>query len=214
MKNKGVTAPLFYEEELYCRGVLHVGGIDEAGRGPLAGPVTACAVILPQGLLIPGVNDSKALSEKRRNALSHIIKESALYIGYGWASAEYIDKFRIIKSINHVMETAIRNLKQPPDALLIDGPKGLWQPAGVPSTFIIRGDSLSHSIAAASILAKVARDAYMLKMHEKYPMYGFNQHKGYGTKKHFENIKKYGPCPIHRKSYLKKYLHREGIYDG
>jgi ribonuclease HII len=212
LKTRGITAPLFYEEELYCQGALYVGGIDEAGRGPLAGPVTACAVILPQGLLIPGVNDSKALSEKRRQTLSHIIKKSALYIGYGWASAEYIDKFRIVKAVNHVMETAISNLKQPPDALLIDGPKGLWQPVGAPATFIIRGDSLSHSIASASIMAKVARDAYMLKMHEKYPMYGFNQHKGYGTKKHFENIKKYGLCPIHRKSYLRKYLHREGGY--
>jgi len=195
------TASLDYEKILYNQGFARVGGIDEVGRGPLAGPVAACAVILPQGLVIPGVNDSKKLTSKRREVLAHIIKEAAIDYAIGWADARLIDEINILQATYIAMSQALEKLTILPDALLIDGIQGKWLPS-VPCTFIKNGDSASHSIAAASIIAKVARDAVMLEWHEKYPCYGFDTHKGYGTVKHREAIRIHGPCSLHRRSFL------------
>ena len=202
------TASLEYEKKLYNKGFTRVGGLDEAGRGPLAGPVAACVVILPMGLQIPGVNDSKALSPKKRAALSFAIKEIALDYALGWADETLIDEINILQATYVAMSRALENLRLPPETLLIDGLQGKWLP-GLPSIFIKNGDSVSHSIAAASIIAKTARDEIMLKWHEKYPQYGFDTHKGYGTAKHVEAIRKYGPCPLHRRSFLRKIARAE-----
>ena len=197
------TASLDYENDLYKNGYKLIAGIDEVGRGPLAGPVVACAVIMPLGMQISGVYDSKSISEKKRLALAEIIKESAIAWAIGWADEQLIDEINILQATYVAMAHALDNLKIMPDALLIDGLKGTWIPK-IPSQFIKSGDSASHSIAAASILAKVARDSYMQKWHEKYPAYGFNANKGYGTAKHIEAIKNIGVCPLHRRSFLKK----------
>ena len=205
MKNTTKTASLNYEEQLYAQGFVQIGGIDEAGRGPLAGPVAACVVIMPKGIMIPGVNDSKKLSSKRREELAHIIKETAVTYALGWADAALIDEINILQATYAAMSRALENLKMKPDALLIDGLQGKWLPdPDIPCIFLKGGDSASHSIAAASIVAKVARDAYMLDWHEKYPYYGFDTHKGYGTAKHVEAIRIHGVCPLHRHSFLKK----------
>lgn len=182
-----------------------VGGVDEVGRGPLAGPVVACAVILPQGLIIEGVDDSKKLSPKKREELANIIKEKAVGYATGWADAALIDEINILQATYIAMARALEGLATKPDALLIDGLKGKWIPS-VPCEFIKGGDRVSHSIAAASIVAKVERDAFMLQWHEKYPHYGFDTHKGYGTAKHKAAIYEYGLCPLHRRSFLKKVL--------
>jgi len=198
------TAALEYEEKLYAEGFTRICGIDEVGRGPLAGPVTACAVILPPGFEpICGVYDSKALSAAKREELAQIIKSKATDYALGWIEPAQIDDINILQATYAAMSQALEKLKNPPDALLIDGLQGKWRP-DIPATFIKGGDRASHSIAAASIIAKVARDALMLEWHEKYPYYGFDTNKGYGTAKHIAAIREYGICPLHRQSFVKK----------
>jgi len=196
------TAGLEYENKFYEQGYHLIAGIDEVGRGPLAGPVVACAVIIPQGLQLPGVYDSKVVSEKNRIALAENIKNVAVSWSLGWVDQDLIDEINILQATYAAMSKAVEGLNTQPQALLIDGIAGKLQTA-IPCDFVKKGDSLSHSIAAASILAKVARDAYMLECHEQYPEYGFDTHKGYGTKKHIEALRKYGACPLHRRTFLK-----------
>lgn len=177
-------------------------GVDEAGRGPLAGPVCAAAVILPKGLVIPGLNDSKKLSDKRRRELFPIIQQEAVSFGIAFASQEEIDEINILQATFLAMRRAMEQLNPQPEFALIDGNRET--DFGVPCKTVIRGDSLSANIAAASVLAKVTRDNWMMEAAEKYPGYGFEIHKGYGTKAHYAALEKLGPCPIHRRSFLKK----------
>ena len=178
-------------------------GVDEAGRGPLAGPVCAAAVILPKGLVIPGLNDSKKLSDKRRRELFPIIQQEAVSFGIAFASQEEIDEINILQATFLAMRRAIDQLDPKPDFALIDGNRET--DFGVPCKTVIKGDSLSANIAAASVLAKVTRDNWMIEAAEKYPGYGFEIHKGYGTKAHYAALTEFGPCPIHRKTFLKKF---------
>lgn len=177
-------------------------GVDEAGRGPLAGPVCAAAVILPKGLVIPGLNDSKKLSDKRRRELFPIIQQEAVSFGIAFASQEEIDEINILQATFLAMRRAMEQLNPQPEFALIDGNRET--DFGVPCRTVIKGDSLSANIAAASVLAKVTRDNWMMEVAEKYPGYGFEIHKGYGTKAHYAALEKLGPCPIHRRSFLKK----------
>ena len=195
---------LLYENEAYKNGYNCVCGVDEAGRGPLAGPVFAAAVVLPKDFIIEGVNDSKKLTEKKREELFEIIKEKSLAYSIASASEAEIDEVNILNATFLAMQRAIENLKIKPDFALIDGNR--LPKLEIDSRSVIKGDSLSESIAAASILAKVERDRYMLKMSKIYPEYFFEKHKGYGTKLHIETLRKYGPSKIHRKSFLKKIL--------
>lgn len=190
------------EKELYAQGCTLLCGVDEAGRGPLAGPVCAAAVILPVGLELPGLNDSKKLSEKQREALFMPIKAAAKAYGIAFATVEEIEKLNILNATFLAMNRAIAQLLPQPELALIDGNRSTG--ITLPSRCIVKGDSRCADIAAASVLAKVSRDHYMLEMAEEYPEYGFERHKGYGTKLHYEAIRKYGPCPIHRPSFLKK----------
>lgn len=190
------------EQKLYDSGVTLLCGADEAGRGPLAGPVYAAAVILPRGLEIPGLNDSKKLSEKRREALFDQICEQAISFGIARAEVEEIEEINILNAALLAMNRAITMLNPQPTLALIDGNKNTG--ISVPSRCVIKGDATCADIAAASILAKVSRDRYMLEMAERYPEYAFEQHKGYGTKLHYERLRKYGPSPIHRPSFLRK----------
>ncbi len=193
------------EKEAIKNGFKLVCGVDEAGRGPLAGPVCAAAVILPLDAEIEGLNDSKKLSEKKREALFDIIKEKAISYSVAFASVEEIEEFNILEATYLAMNRAIDGLEIKPDFALIDGnrmPKGI----SVPAFTVIKGDALSCSIAAASILAKVTRDRLLLEYDKEYPEYNFKKHKGYGTKEHTEAILKYGPSPIHRLSFLKNIL--------
>ena len=191
------------ENSLCAEGYKMICGVDEAGRGPLAGPVCAAAVILPKGLELPGLNDSKKLTDKKRRELFPIIKEQAVAYGIGLASHEEIDEINILQATYLAMERAIAQLEGKADFALIDGNRA--KDFGLPVRTVVKGDSLSASIAAASVLAKVTRDDVMLEMAEKYPEYGFEVHKGYGTKAHYEALHKYGHCPIHRMSFLKKF---------
>lgn len=191
------------EDGFFAKGIKILCGIDEAGRGPLAGPVYAAAVILPEHAVIPGLNDSKKLSDKRRRELAPVIKEMAISYGIGFASHEEIDEINILQATFLAMERAISQLTVRPDLALIDGNRE--KDFGVPVQTVVHGDSLSASIAAASVLAKVARDDFMLEMADKYPDYGFDVHKGYGTKAHYQALDTYGPCEIHRMTFLKKY---------
>lgn len=177
-------------------------GVDEAGRGPLAGPVCAAAVILPKGLVIPGLNDSKKLSDKRRRELFPIIQQEAVSFGIAFAGQEEIDEINILQATFLAMRRAMEQLNPQPEFALIDGNRET--DFGVPCKTVIKGDSLSANIAAASVLAKVTRDNWMMEAAEKYPGYGFEIHKGYGTKAHYAALEKLGPCPIHRRSFLKK----------
>lgn len=197
---------LLYENEQYQQGFKVVCGIDEAGRGPLAGPVYAAAVILKKGQTIEGVNDSKKLSEKKREALYNKIIDECLAYAIGVADEKEIDEINILQATFLAMKRAVDGLSVKPDCALVDGNQ--IPPLDCSVTTVIKGDSKSESIAAASILAKVARDRYMLKMAQKYPQYCFEKHKGYGTKLHYEMIEKYGICDIHRKSFLKKVLNK------
>ena len=183
-------------------GLVFLAGVDEAGRGPLAGPVCAAACLLPRGLEIPGLDDSKKLSPKKRDELYDVIIISALTYGIAFASVEEIESLNILNATFLAMNRAIARLDPQPDLVLIDGNRN----SGIqfPSRCIVKGDSLCADIAAASILAKVTRDRYMLTMAEQYPQYGFEKHKGYGTALHYEALRAYGPCPIHRMSFLKK----------
>lgn len=190
------------EKEYFGQGIQMICGVDEAGRGPLAGPVCAAAVILPAELDIPGLDDSKKLSDKRRRDLFPIIKEQAVAYGIGFADHTEIDNINILQATYLAMERAIAQLQIVPELALIDGNR--TKDFGIPVKTVIHGDSLSASIAAASILAKVTRDDLMLEYAKKYPAYRFEIHKGYGTKAHYEAIAANGICPIHRKSFLKK----------
>ena len=190
------------EDELYAQGYHVICGVDEAGRGPLAGPVCAAACILPRDLEIEGLNDSKKLTEKKRDALYDVIIEKALDYGIAFATVEEIEELNILGATYLAMNRAIAQLKTVPDLALIDGNRN--KEIQVPSQTVVKGDAKCADIAAASILAKVTRDRYMILQDELFPEYGFKQHKGYGTKAHYEAIRTYGITPIHRPSFLKK----------
>ena len=191
------------EDALYEQGIRNICGVDEAGRGPLAGPVCAAAVILPEHLELPGLNDSKKLTDKRRRELFPIIKEQAVAYGIGFASEQEIDELNILQATFLAMQRAIDQLEGKAEFALIDGNRE--KDFGLPVMTVVKGDSRSANIAAASILAKVPRDDLMLEMAEKYPEYAFEIHKGYGTKKHYEALTEHGMCPIHRKTFLRKF---------
>lgn len=184
-------------------GLHPICGVDEAGRGPLAGPVCAAAVILPEHLQIPGLTDSKKLTDKKRRELFPIIQEQAIAYGIGLASESEIDEINILQATFLAMGRALEQLSVRPALALIDGNRET--DFGLPVKTVVKGDSLSANIAAASILAKVTRDNLMLELAQQYPEYGFDIHKGYGTKAHYEALRTYGPCPIHRRSFLKKF---------
>lgn len=195
---------LEYENIAYADGYEIVCGVDEAGRGPLAGPVYAAAVILPKGHIIEGVNDSKKLSEKKRDELfDKVIDECAAY-SVGIATEQEIDEINILQATFLAMRRAVEGLNVKPDIALIDGNK--TPSLAIAQRAIVKGDGKSANIAAASIIAKVSRDRYMLEMAAKYPEYQFEKHKGYGTKLHYEMLEKYGVSPIHRKTFLKKFF--------
>lgn len=190
------------ENQVFAQGIRLVCGVDEAGRGPLAGPVCAAAVILPPNIDIPGLNDSKKLSDKKRRELFPIIKEKAIAYGIAFADHTEIDAINILQATFLAMERAISQLPVKPELALIDGNRA--KDFGLPVKTVVHGDSLSASIAAASILAKVTRDNWMERIAKEYPEYRFDVHKGYGTKAHYEALDQFGPCAIHRMSFLKK----------
>lgn len=191
------------EDSCYGQGMLVICGVDEAGRGPLAGPVYAAAVILPEYLEIPGLTDSKKLSDKKRRELFPIIQEQAIAYGIGFASEQEIDEVNILQATFLAMGRALEQLKVRPELALIDGNRST--DFGLPVKTVVKGDSLSANIAAASVLAKVSRDDRMLELAQQYPQYGFEIHKGYGTKAHYAALREFGPCPVHRRSFLKKF---------
>ena len=190
------------ENEIYGEGYSLLCGVDEAGRGPLAGPVCAAAVILPRGLVLAGLDDSKKLTEKKREALFDPIREAAISYGVAFASVEEIETLNILNATFLAMNRAIEQLSPAPELALIDGNRN----TGIHfnSRCVVKGDAKCADIAAASVLAKVTRDRYMLEMAEKYPEYRFEQHKGYGTALHYVALREHGPSPIHRMSFLKK----------
>ena len=196
------------EREFFAQGISLVCGVDEAGRGPLAGPVCAAAVILPKEIEIPGLNDSKKLSDKKRSELYPIIKEKAIAYGIAFADHKEIDEINILQATYLAMERAIAQLAVKPEQLLIDGNRA--KDFGLPTKTVVHGDSLSASIAAASVLAKVTRDDYMDEMAKVYPQYGFEIHKAYGTKAHYAALREHGASPIHRMTFLKKFYAQEG----
>lgn len=189
---------LEYESDLYNEGINLICGVDEVGRGPLLGPVVASAVILPKGYIHEGIKDSKKLTSKKREELYDVIIENAISIGVGIVYESVIDEINIYEATKIAMKEAIENLNVKPEHVLIDAMK---LDLDIPSTSIIKGDALSESIAAASIIAKVTRDRMIDELDKEYPMYDLKNNKGYGTKKHLEALKKYGPCKYHRKSY-------------
>ena len=192
------------EDSLYSEGYEYICGIDEAGRGPLCGPVVAAAVILPKDKYIEGVNDSKKLSPKKREKLYDDIKKEAISVGIGIVDVDIIEEINILNATKLAMIKAVKDLKIKPDYLLIDGNQLI--DIDIEKQTVVSGDAKSESIAAASIIAKVTRDRIMRQWDEVYPQYGFAKHKGYGTKMHIEAIKKYGLTPIHRKSFCKKFV--------
>ncbi|SHE58899.1 RNase HII [Thermoanaerobacter uzonensis DSM 18761] len=194
----------YYENQLYQLNLNFIAGVDEAGRGPLVGPVVAACVILPKEVFIPEINDSKKLSEKKRKVLSEVIKKVAISYAIGIVDCEEIDKINILNATYKAMQIAISKIQQKIDYLLVDA---ITVPQiEINQKAIVKGDSKSISIAAASILAKVERDKMMKEYHKIYPQYNFEKNKGYGTKEHIEALKKYGPCPIHRKTFIEKIL--------
>lgn len=195
---------LYYENQAYEKGYKLVCGVDEAGRGPLAGPVCAAAVVLPKGLILEGVNDSKKLTEKKREALFDVITQQALDWSVAFATVEEIEEINILNAAMLAMKRAVEGLKNPVDFAIIDGNKK--PPLEIDCEAVVKGDANSMSVAAASILAKVSRDRILRQYAVDYPQYGFEKHKGYGTKAHVEALKKYGPCEVHRPSFLKKIL--------
>lgn len=190
------------ENEIYAGGVKRLCGVDEAGRGPLAVPVCAAAVILPQNCEIEGLNDSKKLTEKKREALFDLICAAAVSYGIAFATVEEIEEYNILGATFMAMNRAVAMLDPVPELALIDGNRNTG--IQIPSRCIVGGDGKCADIAAASVLAKVTRDRYMRQMAELYPQYGFEKHKGYGTKAHYDAIRAYGPSPIHRPSFLRK----------
>lgn len=191
------------ENSLYSETVQLICGVDEAGRGPLAGPVCAAAVILPRDLQIPGLTDSKKLTDKKRRELFPVIQEQAIAYGIGLASEQEIDEINILQATFLAMRRALDQLSVRPDLALIDGNRET--DFGLPVKTVVKGDSLSANIAAASILAKVTRDNIMIQLSEQYPDYGFEIHKGYGTKAHYAALTEHGASPVHRRSFLKKF---------
>lgn len=195
---------LEFEQQAAAKGYSAICGVDEAGRGPLAGPVCAAAVILPENKVIDGVNDSKKLSEKKREALFDVICETARSYSIAYASVEEIEELNILNATMLAMKRAVEGLDVKADYAMIDGNR--TPDLEIESEFIIKGDAKSMSVACASILAKVSRDRLLYEYAKEYPQYGFEKHKGYGTKAHTEALKEYGPCPYHRMSFLKKIL--------
>ena len=193
------------ENEIYNSGIETICGIDEAGRGPLAGPVVVAAVIMPKDSMIEGVNDSKKVSEKKRETLYEQIINEAIAYGVGIIDQKEIDEINILNATKKGLTTAIKELKVKPQRILVDALTGI-DTLGIPYTSIIKGDAKSYSIAAASIIAKVTRDRIMREWDELYPEYGFEKHKGYGTKMHIDAIKEYGLCPLHRLSFVKNII--------
>ena len=193
------------ENEIYNSGIQAICGIDEAGRGPLAGPVVVAAVIMPKDSMIEGVNDSKKVSEKKRETLYEQIINEAIAYGVGIIDQKEIDEINILNATKKGLTTAIKELKVKPQRILVDALTGI-DTLGIPYTSIIKGDAKAYSIAAASIIAKVTRDRIMREWDKIYPQYGFSSHKGYGTAKHIEAIKEYGVCPIHRRSFTKNFI--------
>ncbi|MBQ7255422.1 MAG: ribonuclease HII [Oscillospiraceae bacterium] len=191
------------EHSLYSQDVQTICGVDEAGRGSLAGPVCAAAVILPRDCEIEGLNDSKKLSDAKRRALFPVICEKAIAYGIGWASEQEIDEINILQATFLAMQRALDALRVRPDLALIDGNRA--KDFGLPVQTVVKGDSRSANIAAASVLAKVSRDNVMDQMAKEYPQYGFEVHKGYGTKRHYDALREFGASPIHRKTFLKKF---------
>lgn len=193
---------LAMEMRLHDEGYRLICGVDEAGRGPLAGPVYAAAVILPENTVIDGLNDSKKLTEKKREELFDVIRDRALDFGIASASQQEIDDVNILNAVYLAMNRAVRQMRTAPDLLLIDGnrDKGIEGP----SRCVVKGDATCACIAAASVLAKVSRDRFMYEMAERFPQYGFEKHKGYGTALHYEKLREFGPCELHRKSFLRK----------
>ena len=191
------------EDALHEQGIGVICGVDEAGRGPLAGPVCAAAVILPEHLEIPGLNDSKKLTDKKRRELFPIIQEQAIAYGIAFASEQEIDELNILQATFLAMQRAIDQVKDKAQFALIDGNRE--KDFGLPVMTVVKGDSRSANIAAASVLAKVSRDNLMEELAEKYPQYGFEIHKGYGTKAHYAALTEHGASPIHRKTFLKKF---------
>lgn len=191
------------ENSLYSEDVQLICGVDEAGRGPLAGPVCAAAVILPRDMQIPGLTDSKKLTDKKRRELFPVIQEQAVAYGIGLASEQEIDEINILQATFLAMRRALDQLSVQPDLALIDGNRET--DFGIPVKTVVKGDSLSANIAAASILAKVTRDDIMIQLAQEYPGYGFEIHKGYGTKAHYAALAEHGPSAIHRRSFLKKF---------
>lgn len=192
-----------YENKLFAEGVTLIAGMDEAGRGPLAGPVTAACCIPDFSKIVEGVNDSKKLTEKKRESLFDLIKSSSVSFSVVSVDEATIDEINILNATKKAMKEALQKLEIKPEYLLVDAVKCDF---GLPYSPIIHGDALSYSIAAASVLAKVTRDRLMLEYDELYPEYGFAKHKGYGTKQHIEALKKYGPCPIHRRTFIKNFF--------
>jgi ribonuclease HII len=192
-----------FERKLRAQGFTAIAGLDEAGRGPLAGPVVAAAVILPENKRWPGIKDSKMLSAAQREEGFDLLSQKASAVGVGIVEVAEIDRCNIFRASLKAMEIAIQNLPSPPDYLLIDGNHGLK--LGIPEEAVIHGDRLCTSIAAASIIAKVTRDRLMLQYHEQYPDYNFARHKGYSTQEHLDAIEKFGCCPIHRQSFKRIY---------
>ncbi|BBW96705.1 ribonuclease HII [Geobacillus sp. FSL W8-0032] len=191
-------ALLRWERELYAAGAARIAGIDEAGRGPLAGPVVAAAVILPAGAYLPGLDDSKRLTPAKREALFAQIEACAVAIGIGIVSAAEIDEWNIYEATRRAMAKAVENLSPPPDYLLVDA---MTVPCSLPQRSLIKGDASSASIAAASVIAKVTRDRWMTELDRRYPQYGFARHMGYGTPEHLQAIRRYGVTPEHRRSF-------------
>ncbi len=191
-----------FEHQAQEQGFTVVCGVDEAGRGPLAGPVCAAAVILPDGLVIEGLDDSKKLTEKKRDALYDVIKENAISYGIAFASVEEIEELNILQATFLAMKRAVESLEVKPDLALVDGNQK--PPLDIQARTLVKGDAKSPSIAAASILAKVTRDRLMTEIAQQYPQYEFPKHKGYGTKLHYEKIMEHGISPVHRRSFLKK----------
>lgn len=191
------------EDGFYAEGIMTICGVDEAGRGPLAGPVCAAAVILPEHLQIPGLTDSKKLKDKKRRELYPVIMEQAIAYGIGFATEQEIDEINILQATFLAMQRALDQLSVKPELALIDGNRE--KNFGLPVKTVVKGDSLSANIAAASVLAKVTRDDLMVKLAQDYPQYGFEIHKGYGTKAHYAALTEHGASPVHRMSFLKKF---------
>ena len=197
---------LVFEREMLAQGAEFIGGMDEAGRGPLAGPVVAAAVIMPLDCVIEGVDDSKQVSEKKRERLYDEIVEKAIAYKICLVDEKTIDEINILNATKKAMTECVEGLSVRPDVVLVDAVKLALE---VPTKAIIKGDALSYSIAAASILAKVYRDRLMREYDKQYPQYGFAKHKGYGTKDHIEAIRTYGPCPIHRRTFITHFVDNE-----